>query len=88
MVTIRKLQSGKYQVLIRIKGLPHIAETFSKKKDALNFAKQVEGDTELHCKLGKASFNTPTWVIDSYKFAVVVPPSCIRLIQILLTDLY
>ncbi len=60
MATIRKLLSGNYQVLIRIKGLPHLSNTFSKKKDALNFAKQVEGDTELHRKLGKASSNIPT----------------------------
>ncbi|MCP4414383.1 MAG: hypothetical protein GY808_17650 [Gammaproteobacteria bacterium] len=60
MATFRILNSGNHQVLIRTKGLPHISKIFSKKKDALNFAKQVEGNTELHRKLGKASPNIPT----------------------------
>lgn len=61
MASIRKLKSGNYQVQIRLVGLPPVAKTFSKKKDATAFIKQVEGDTELQRKLGKASAQIPTF---------------------------
>lgn len=68
MASIRKLKSGNYQVQIRLTGLPPVAKTFSKKKDALSFVKQVEGDTELHRKLGKAHSFIPTFqsLVDLY----------------------
>jgi len=52
MAYIRKLKSGNYQVQIRVQGLRPISRSFSKKKDATAFAKQVEGGTELARKLG------------------------------------
>lgn len=61
MASIRKLQSGNYQVQIRITGLPPVSKSFSKKKDATAFVKAVEGDTELLRKLGKASAQIPTF---------------------------
>ena len=54
MASIRKLKSGNYQVQIRRVGYPPVAASFSKKKDALSFVTQVEGNTELLRKLGKA----------------------------------
>lgn len=68
MASIRKLSSGNYQVQIRLLGLPSVTKTFSKKKDANAFVKQVEGDTELQRKLGKAPSIIPVfreWV-DTY----------------------
>lgn len=68
MASIRKLRSSNYQVQIRLVGLPSVTKTFSKKKDASAFVKQVEGDTELQRKLGKASSIIPLfreWV-DTY----------------------
>jgi integrase len=59
MASIRKLDSGNYQVQIRVSGLPHVTKTFSKKKDAIAFAKTVEGDSELQRKLGKATSQIP-----------------------------
>ncbi|MDV6341126.1 site-specific integrase [Nitrosomonas sp. Is24] len=59
MASIRKLQSGNFQVQIRLQGLPSITKTFPKKKDAVAFSKQVEGNTELHRKLGKATALIP-----------------------------
>ena len=61
MASIRKLKSGNYQVQIRLSGLPNITKSFSKKKDAFNFAKTVEGDTELQRKLGKATSHIPSF---------------------------
>jgi integrase len=59
MASIRKLKSGNYQVQIRIAGLPPVTKSFSKKKDATTFVKQVEGDSELQRKLGKAVAQIP-----------------------------
>ena len=50
-----KLKSGNYQVQIRLLGLPPVTKTFSKKKTATAFIKQIEGDAELQRKLGKAT---------------------------------
>jgi len=61
MASIRKLKSGNYQVQIRLKDLSPLTKTFSKKKDAVAFIKQVEGDSELHRKLGKASALIPSF---------------------------
>jgi integrase len=61
MASIRKLQSGNYQVQIRLIDLPPVTKTFSKKKDATEFIKLVEGDTELQRKLGKAVAPIPTF---------------------------
>ena len=59
MASIRKLKSGNYQVQIRRAGLSPVTKSFVKKKDALAFSRQVEGDTELQRKLGKASSLIP-----------------------------
>ena len=45
MAYINKLSSGNFQVQIRLKGLKPIYKTFSTKKMATDFARQVEGDT-------------------------------------------
>ena len=52
MAYINKLSSGNFQVQIRLKGLKPIYKTFSTKKMATDFARQVEGDSELQRKLG------------------------------------
>jgi integrase len=59
MASIRKLKSGNYQVQVRLVGLPPVTKSFSKMKNATAFVKQVEGDTELHRKLGKATSTIP-----------------------------
>jgi integrase len=61
MASIRKLPSGKYQVQIRLKGLQPIAKSFTTKKSARNFARTVEGDTELLRKLGSPSSHSITF---------------------------
>ena len=52
MAYINKLSSGNFQVQIRLKGIKPIYKTFSTKKMATDFARQVEGDSELQRKLG------------------------------------
>jgi integrase len=52
MASIRKLKSGNYQVQIRLLGLRPIVRSFSTKKKTQEFARQVEGDSELARKLG------------------------------------
>jgi integrase len=61
MASIRKLKSGNYQVQIRLSGIPPVTRTFSRKKDASAFAKQVEGDSELLRKLGRATSAIPSF---------------------------
>ena len=53
MASIRKLKSGNYQVQIRLLGLRPIVRSFSTKKKSQEFARQVEGDSELARKLGR-----------------------------------
>jgi len=57
MAYINKLASGNFQVQIRLKGLKPIYKTFSTKKQATDFARQVEGDSELQRKLGSPVVN-------------------------------
>ena len=52
MATIRKLPSGKFQAVVRLKGLRPIVRSFTSKTRARDFARQVEADTELARKLG------------------------------------
>jgi len=52
MAHIKKLPSGNFQVQIRLKGLKPIYKSFSTKKMATDFARQVEGNSELQRKLG------------------------------------
>ena len=52
MAYIKKLSSGNFQAQIRLKGLKPISKTFSTKTLALQFARMVEGDSELARKLG------------------------------------
>ena len=61
MASIRILKSGNYQAQIRLVGLPPVTKTFSRKKNATTFIKQVEGDTELQRKLGKAIASIPSF---------------------------
>lgn len=61
MVSIRKLKSGNYQVQIRASGLSPVTKSFARKKDAISFVKQVEGDSELLGKPGKAASTIPTF---------------------------
>lgn len=51
MATIRKLKSGKFQAIIRLKHLKPIYETFPTKAKAKQFAQAVESDTALARKL-------------------------------------
>lgn len=61
MASIRKLTTGKYQVQIRLQGLPPVTRSFQTKTKARDFARKIEGNTELARKLGKASKNIPTF---------------------------
>ena len=68
MASIRKLKSGNYQVQIRLLGLRPIVRSFSTKKKSQEFARQIEGDSELARKLGvpvtqSLSFNQ---LVDKY----------------------
>jgi len=51
MATYRKLASGNFQVIIRLKGLKPIVRSFSTKAKARVYACTVEADTELARKL-------------------------------------
>lgn len=61
MASIRKLPSGNYQVQIRLVGMPPLCRSFAKKRDADAFVREVEGNTELHRKLGRASAHIPVF---------------------------
>lgn len=61
MASIRKLPSGRWQVQIRRVGMPDVFDSFTRKKDADAFVREVEGNTELHRKLGKAAAYIPTF---------------------------
>ena len=52
MASIRKKPNGKYEAQVRIKGLRPISRTFSTKKLATQFVREVEGNSELARKLG------------------------------------
>ncbi len=68
MASIRKLKSGNYQVQIRLQGLLPIVRSFSTKKKSLEFARQVEGDTEIARKLGAPIVQLLTFgeLVDKY----------------------
>ena len=61
MASIRRLPSGSYQVQIRRAGMPAVTRSFSKKRDAEAFVREVEGSTELARKLGRAAAHIPTF---------------------------
>ena len=61
MASIRQLKSGSYQVQIRLKDFPPVTKSFRLKKDAQEFVRHVEGDTELLRKLGRVSADIPTF---------------------------
>jgi integrase len=61
MASIRKLKTGNYQVQIRLQGLPPVTRSFKTKSKARDFARKIEGNTELARKLGKAAKNIPTF---------------------------
>jgi len=61
MASIRKLQSGNFQVQIRRTNFPNVNQTFSRKRDATEFVRQVEGNSELLQKLGKACSDIPNF---------------------------
>ena len=52
MAYIRKLSSGNFQVQVRLKGLKPITRSFSNKTLAKEFAREIEGNSELARKLG------------------------------------
>ena len=52
MAYIRKLASGNYQVQVRLKGLKPTTRSFSNKTLAKEFAREIEGNSELARKLG------------------------------------
>ena len=52
MAYICKLPSGNFQVQIRLKGLKSITRSFSNKALAKDFARQIEGNSELARKMG------------------------------------
>lgn len=68
MAYIRKLKSGRFQVQIRIKGLKTISKTFTKKTDAVAFAKEVEYRSELALAYGLPTTGTATFrqFVDTY----------------------
>ncbi len=51
MPTIRKLPSGKFQAIVRLKNLKPIYSTFPTKTKAKQWAQAVENDTALARKL-------------------------------------
>ena len=52
MAYIRKLSSGSFQVQVRLKGLKPITRSFSTKTLAKDFAREIEGNSELARKMG------------------------------------
>jgi hypothetical protein len=51
MATIRKLPSGRFQAVVRLKGMKPLYATFPSKSKAKLWAKAVEDDTALARKL-------------------------------------
>jgi hypothetical protein len=47
MAYLKKLASGNWQTQIRLKGLKPITRTFSTKTKAKEFAREIEGNSEL-----------------------------------------
>jgi len=68
MASIRKLKSGNYQFQIRLQGLRPIVCSFCTKKKSQEFARQVEGDSELARKLGAPVIHVLTFndLVDKY----------------------
>jgi integrase len=52
MAYLKKLASGNWQTQIRLKGLKPITRTFSTKTKAKEFAREIEGNSELARKMG------------------------------------
>ncbi len=68
MASIRKLNSGNYQVQIRLSGLKPITQTFPTKTLATAFQREVEGSVKLQQSLGKPIIEKITFreVVDLY----------------------
>ena len=68
IASIRKLKSDDYQVQIRLHGLRPIVHSFSTKKKSQEFARKVEGDSELDRELGAPVIQLLTFtdLVDEY----------------------
>ena len=68
MAYIRKLSSGNFQVQVRLKGLKPISRSFSTKTLAKEFARDIEGNSELARKLGTVVTHVITFgqLVDLY----------------------
>ena len=65
MAYIRKFASGNFQLQVRLKGLKPISRSFSTKTMAKEFAREIEGNSELGRKMGVPATWTitfPQWV--------------------------
>ena len=73
MATIRKRQSGKWQVIIRKKNYPSVVRSFLEKSTASKFAKDVETqmDKQIFKDLSGASTTTLKDLMVKYKDEIV-----------------
>jgi len=73
MATIRK-QRGKWQAIVRRKGMPHMARSFTKKGDAATWARQIETTAErqgLSANLRLLEETMVSDIIERYRDTVV-----------------
>jgi len=73
MATIRKRQSGKWQVIIRKKNYPSVVRSFLEKSTATKFAKDVETqmDKQIFQDLTGASTTTLKELMIKYRDEIV-----------------
>ena len=73
MATIRKRQSGKWQVIIRKKNYPSVVRSFLEKSTATKFAKDVETqmDKQIFQDLTRASTTTLKELMIKYRDEIV-----------------
>ena len=74
MATIRKRQSGKWQVIIRKKNYPSVVRSFLEKSTASKFAKDVETqmDKQIFQDLTGASTTTLKELMIKYRDEIVL----------------
>lgn len=65
MATIRKLQTGKWQTLVRRKGYPEQSKTFLTKSDADQWGRLIESEIERGLFLDRSAAESTTLSVDT-----------------------
>lgn len=89
MATVRKTPSGRWQVIVRKKGLPQQSKTFAKKADADRYGKKIESDMDqgVFVDLSIAHNWTVSKLLKQYLNEVVIHKPIYRVDQYLVKPL-